>query len=455
MSAVLRVWWTFFTASPMQRWCGAIGCTLLALGCTLLALGFGARPLTEDAPTPALWAFVGFAGFATFTAVPTVVMTGGLLRALSAPSSHRLYPRLRLRLLTSVALLVATLMAVLLAVIAANPNVFRAFSLSSAAVAILAASTATIITLFIVTRHWSLTWLIFALFMAVPFWVNTGGPDRVRATGFSMTAVVGVLTAAAWIVFVAAYLRAARIEPMRLVAAGGKLRDGAAGTPLHLSRASAGRSLLGGRLDRPLPQALAMAVGIGVAVALTTALFRLLPGARPPPTPLPNFVWPALATFAMGAAGERAVRQSRLLWLHTAGARRETLRVTEAFLARLYLFVVVVVLTLAALAPFLWSTTPLVIALLVAASASAALCAAYLVLFALGGVLISIVGFVSLMLAQLAFLQAFAAPPPVRGALLLIGLQLGAAVVLRFAAIRRWRTVDWLQFKPFREQRVL
>jgi hypothetical protein len=452
MNAVLRVWWTFFTASPMQRWFGAFGCALLALGCTLLALGFGARPLTEDAPTPALWAFVGFVGFVTFTAVPTVVMTGGLLRALSAPSSHRLYPRFRLRLLISVALLVATLVAVLLAVIAASPNVFRVFSLASAAVAILAASTATIVTLFIVTRHWNLAWPIFVLFMAIPFWVNTGGPDRIRAAGFSMTAVVGVLTAATWIVFVAAYLSALRIGPMRLVAAGGKLRDGASNAPLHLSRASAGRSLLAGKLDRPLPQALAMAVGIGVALALATALLRLLPG-RPPPTLLPTFVWPALATFAMGAAGERAVRQSRLLWLHTAGARRETLRVTEGFLARLYLFVVVVVLTLAALAPFLWPTTPLVIALLVATSASAALCAAYLVLFALGGVLISIVGFVALLIAQLAFLPVSAAPA--QGALLLIGLQLGAAVVLRFAAVRRWRAVDWLRFKPFREQRVL
>jgi hypothetical protein len=453
MSAVLRVWWTFFTASPMQRWFGAFGCALLALGCTLLALGFGARPLTEDATTPALWAFVGFAGFATFTAVPTVVMTGGLLRALSAPSSHRLYPRLRLRLLISVALLVATLMAVLLAVVAANPQVFRSFSLSSAAVAILAASTATIITLFIVTRHWNLTWPIFALFMAVPFWVNSGGPDRIRATGFSMTAVVGVLTAAAWIVFAAAYLRAARIEPMRLVAAGGKLRDGAAGTPLQLSRGSACRSLLGGKLDRPLPQALLTAFGIGVAIALGAALLRLLPGAQVRQAPLLNFIWPALATFAIGALGERAVRQSRLLWLHTAGARRDTLRVTEAFLARLYLFVIVVVLTVAALAPFLWHTTPLVIVLLVATSASAALCAAYLVLFALGGVLISIGGFVSLLLAQVTFLQVFGAP--VLGALLLIGLQLGAAIVLRFAAIWRWHTVDWLKFRPFREQRVL
>jgi hypothetical protein len=448
MSAVLRVCWTFFTASPMQRWFGASGCTLLVLG-------FGATLLSTDRSVSTLWVFVGFLGFVTFTVVPTVVMTGGLLRALSAPSSHRLFPRLRLRLLISVALLVATLMAVPLAVVAAQPDVFRAFSLWNAAVAILAASTTTIITLFIVTRHWSLTWPIFALFMAVPFWVNAGGPDRVRAAGFSMTAVVGVLTAAAWIVFAAVYLRAARIEPMRFVAPGGKLRDGEANARLHLSRASAGRSLLGAKLDRPLPRALLMAAGVGVAIALGAALLRLLPGARVRQAPLLNFIWPALATFGIGAVGERAVRQSRLLWLHTAGTRRQTLRVTEGYLARLYLFLVVVVLTVAALAPFLWHTTPLVIVLLVAASASAALCAAYLVLFALGGVLISIVGFVSLLLAQLTFLQVFGAPAPVLGALLLIGVQLGAAVVLRFAAIRRWRTVDWLKFRPFREQRVL
>jgi len=446
MNAVLRVWWTFFTASPMQRWFGAFGCTLLVLG-------FGAALLAAERPVSTLWVFIGFAGFATFTAVPTVVMTGGLLRALSAPSSHRLYPRLRLRLLTSVALLVATLVAVLVAFVAANPHVFRSFSLSSAAVAVLATSTTTIVTLFIVTRHWNLIWPIFALLTAVPAWVNTGGPDWVRAAGFSMTAVVSVLTAAMWIVFATAYLRSARIEPMRLVAPGGKLRAGADNARPPLSRASAGRSLLRGRLDRPLPQVLLMAFGVGVAVALGAAVLRLLPGARVRQTPVLNFIWPVLATFAIGALGERAVRQSRLLWLHTAGARRETLRVTEGFLARIYLFVVVVVLTVAALAPFLWHTAPLAIVLLVAASASAALCAAYLVLFALGGVLISIVGFVSLLLAQVTFLQVFGAP--VLGALLLIGLQLGAAIVLRFAAIRRWHTVDWLKFRPFREQRVL
>jgi hypothetical protein len=444
MSAVLRVWWTFFTAAPMQRWLGAFGVALLLLG-------VAGASLTETQRTSEALAFIGFAGFATFAGYPTIIMTGGLLRALSAPSSHRLYPHLRARLLASVALVVATVVAILLAIVAARPDVFKAFTPGNAAVVVLAVSTATICALFIVTRHWQAAWPVVAGCLAVSFWADGGGPDRVREAGFSMTAVVGALTAMAWIVFAVVYLRAQRIEPIRAMAPGGELRDGAIDAGARLSRAAAGRSVLGAARDRPLAQGLLAAASIGVAAAVGIALLPFLLNGRPagpPPPPL----WPCFAMFGMGVSAERAVRQSRLLWLHAGGGRRETRRMVEGFLARHWLRVVVIVLAFVAVAPLLWPVAPSEVALLAAASVSAALCAGYVVLFALGSAFVSIAGFVTLLLAQFAFLYGFA---PTFGALALTALQLAAAAALRLAALRRWRTVDWLKLRPVREQRLL
>ncbi len=448
MSAVLRVWWTFFTAVPLQRWLGAFGCMLFLLG-------LGGALLTERQSTAITELGLGFVGFGIFALFPAVVVAGGLLRALSAPLSHQLYPYLRVRLLLAVILLVAAISGILVTFIATQPVAFRAVALSSAAVAILSAVTATIFALFICTSGRKVSLLIFVFFMAIPYWVNGGGADVLRAAGFSVTAVVAVLTVLAWVAFVAGYLRVARIKPMSLWVPGGKLRDADTDVRPPLSRASAARSLLGGKLERPWRQALPAAVSFGAAIVLIISLMRFLPGSRTPTPPLLTFIWPTAAMFGMSAFSERAIRQSRLLWLHTGGGRRETLRVTEAFLARLYLVVAIVILTAATLTPLFWPTTLREMVLLVAASLSAALCAVYVVLFARGSTPISIVGFVTLLAAQVILIGLPKPEASLPGVATLTALQLGAAVALRVAAFRRWRSVDWLRLRPVRDQRVV
>jgi hypothetical protein len=447
MSAVLRVWWTFFTAVPLQRWLGAFGCVLLLLG-------LGGGLLAADRSDVAVPIVMGFIGFAVFALFPAVFVTGALWRALAAPLQHQLYPYLRVRLLLAVILVVATLTASPLAFVAANEGP-RAVALSSAAVAVTGLSTAVIFAVFIVTRYPRLLWLGLGLagFITISPWLKGGGADSLRAAGFSATAVVGVLTLAAWAAFLVAYFRVARIKPMRLLAAGGGALDDTTAAP-PLSRASASRSLLGGRLERPLStRALLGAIGLGAILALVTTLLWRLPGTRTPP--VVNFLWPWFAMFVTGPPAERAIRASRLLWLHTGGARRETLRIVEGFLGRFYLFTATAVATIAVLVPFLWSATVGEAVLLAATSLSAALCAIYVVLFARGSAPISVAGFVALLLVQLILLAPFKIEMTLPGAAALTLLQLAAAGVLRAAAIRRWRSVDWLRLRPVRDQRIL
>jgi hypothetical protein len=442
MSAVLRVWWTFFTAVPLQRWLGAFGCVLLLLG-----LGGGLLSANRsDFAVPIVMGFIGFAVFALF---PAVFVTGALWRALAAPLQHQLYPYLRVRLLLAVILVVATLTALPLAFVAANEGP-RAVA---AAAAVTGLSTAVIFAVFIVTRHPRLIWLGLAGFITIPPWLKGGGADSLRAAGFSATAVVGVLTLTAWAAFLVAYFRVARIKPMRVLAAGGGALDAATAAP-PLSRAAASRSLLGGRLERRLStRALLGAIGLGAILALVTTLLWRLPGTRTPP--VVNFLWPWFAMFVTGPPAERAIRASRLLWLHTGGARRETLRIVEGFLGRFYLFTATTVATIAVLVPFLWSATVGEAVLLAATSLSAALCAIYVVLFARGSAAISVAGFVALLLVQLILLAPFKIEMTLPGAAALTVLQLAAAGVLRAAAIRRWRSVDWLRLRPVRDQRIL
>jgi hypothetical protein len=448
MSAVLRVWWMFFTAVPLQRWLGAFGCLLLLLGL--------AGALLTERPSTATAAFgLGFVGFGIFALFPAVVMTGALLRSLSAPLSHQLYPHLRIRLLLAVIMLIASVTGLIVAFVATHAAAFPAVTSAGTAVAVIGVSTATIVAIFIVSGHWRMSWLVFGLLVAGTFWLKGGGPELIRAAGFSVTAAFGALTAAVWVGFVAGYLRVARIKPTSLPPPGHVLPEEKSDMRRPLSRAAAARSLLGGTLPRPLPRAVLAAIGFGAALMLLLTLMRFLPGSRTPTPPLLTFIWPMAAMFGVGPFAERAIRQSRLLWLHTGGGRRETLRVTEAFLGRFYLVAAVVIVTAAALAPVFWPTTLREIVLLLAASLSSALCAAYVVLFARGSALISVVGFLTLLAAQVTLIGLPRPTASVLGVATLTALQLGAAAALRFAAIRRWRKVDWLTVRPARTQRLM
>ena len=100
MTAVLRVWWTLFTALPLQRvlaWIGAVWCGLLMLGALVTGeVGF---------------LILGVVGLLVLIVFPSVFASAAVFRALSAPRANRFLPHFRVRMLVGVALLMATVLA--------------------------------------------------------------------------------------------------------------------------------------------------------------------------------------------------------------------------------------------------------------------------------------------------------------------------------------------------------
>ncbi|HEX7236834.1 MAG TPA: hypothetical protein VF405_07730, partial [Gammaproteobacteria bacterium] len=87
MNAALRVWWTFFTALPLQRWLGGIGAVLAGL---LALLG-----LVLEQP---LWV-AGLVLFFVLAVFPTMLASAAVFRALSSPRANQLLPHFRGRML--------------------------------------------------------------------------------------------------------------------------------------------------------------------------------------------------------------------------------------------------------------------------------------------------------------------------------------------------------------------
>jgi len=100
MNAVLRVWWTLFTALPLQRLLGGMG----AVWCGALVLGW---LVTGD---KAFW-IVGVIGLFVLAIFPAVFASAAVFRALSAPRANQLLPRFRARMLVAVTLFMVAVLA--------------------------------------------------------------------------------------------------------------------------------------------------------------------------------------------------------------------------------------------------------------------------------------------------------------------------------------------------------
>ena len=99
MRAVLRVWWTLFTAVPLQRnfaWVGGILFGLAAVVGLFLREWF--------------WLPLGYTAFVVFAAFPALFTAPALFRSLSAPRMFQLLPHLRLRMLIAVSLVLCALL---------------------------------------------------------------------------------------------------------------------------------------------------------------------------------------------------------------------------------------------------------------------------------------------------------------------------------------------------------
>ena len=453
MKAVLRIFWTLFTAFPIQRGFGVAGLIVLAIG-SFVAL---ANALADSK------AFFGFSisllGFA-LVVVPAGFAAGATLRALSVPSTHALLPRFRVRVLLAVALFVGSIALAWYGLAMAFEAAGRPIGGEVGVVYAVGALTAVVLSLFVITSNPNWSWLSLPAMFAFTQWMEVDGPRRLAAAGYSLSWIVSIASAGAWLVFAIWYLRGPRVRPVLLLAPERGWSEmywrqairPAKYWPAELTRNRAMSTLLGGRLQRTFPQQLLIAASVGVILCLLAPLLRYLPGQRPTTPPFTGFLYAFYATLFVAFGANLIVRQSRHAWLRVPGSRVQVFRLIERMIARLYARVVACITAL--LVASLWVLdTPLNEAAWgFALMSSAALYSACLGLAAVRTVWLIAAGLIAAFPMQVGVLAVISQPQPPGVAQLTaaVALQLVGAGFFRALAERRWRSIDWLKFRPLR-----
>jgi hypothetical protein len=459
MKAVLRVYWTLFTAFRIQRGFGVAGLIVLAIGAFVTLANalansqavFGSR--------------IGLLGL-TLVVVPTALAAGASLRALSAPSTHALLPRFRVRVLLAVALFVGSIGLLWYAsavglVWLGGDDVLEGGLAGAAVAAVYAVGMLTAIVLFMLvfTAQPNWGWLLLPSMLVGGNWLDAGGPQRLAAAGVSLPWIVGLASLTAWSAFAVWYLRARRIRPVLLIT------DTHGWTevwrrradrrqkrwPADLTRRSAiGILLWSGRVQPVLPRQLLNAAALGAFLCLVAPLLQYLPSQTQAPPPFTTFVWPFYAMLFTLFAAHFIVRQSRRAWLRVGGSRVRVLRTVEWEMARLYLRAITCITALVLASLWVLETPPTEAAWGFALMASAVLYAACLGLASVGRAWPFLLGLFGMLVVQAVLLGLEQKPPspPQPGALL--GVQLAAAIVLRALAEFRWRNIDWLKLRVMR-----
>jgi hypothetical protein len=467
MKAVLRVCWTLFTAFRVQRWFGVAGLVVLAIGFFIGIVGlFNRSDATLGFP-------LGLYGCFALVVIPTAFLAGATLRALSVPSAHALLPRFRVRILLALALFVASVglpvYGVGLALELFGGPRTEVAAMYVAAAYVVGGLTAVVLFGFVVTGNPNWMWLMLPGMFAFSQWMDVGGPQRLVAAGFSFPGVVAAASAAAWLSFAIWYLRVGRIRPVLLIAPERGWSEmwwrrsvirPAKRWPAELTRERAIGTLLTGRLQPTFPRQLLIAAGVGVALCFIAPLLRYLPGDPgdlPKTPPLTTFVFPFYATLFVAFGSNLVVRQSRHLWLRVPGSRIQVFRVIERRMARLYARVVTCIAAFVLASLWLFETPLDEAAWGFALMSSAALYSACMALAAVRTVWLVAGGMVFIFAVQMVVLMVLAQqpgppvdPPGVTQLAATVGIQLAGAALFRGLAELRWRSIDWLKFRPLR-----
>jgi hypothetical protein len=466
MKAVLRVYWILFTAFPVQCWLGIAGLIVLAIGLAVGVVGL----LTRSDAT--LGFPLGLIGFFVLVVIPMAFAAGATLRALSVPSAHALLPRFRARVLLAIALLIASValplygVAIVVELTGAGVAAGEHFP-RSIAVYVVGGLTVVVLGVFVITTNPNWMWLGLPGMFAFSRWMEVGGPSRLAAAGFSLPWIVGAASAGAWLVFAIWYLRVQRIRPVLLIAPERGWSEmywrqavrPAKHWPAELTRERAIGTLLGGRLQRTFPQQLLVAAGVGVLLCLVAPLLiRYLPGSQQSMTaPFTSFLGPFYATLFMAFGASLIVRQSRHVWLRVPGSRIQVFRLIERAMARLYARVVTCITALLLASLWVFDTPLSEAAWGFVLMSSAALYSACVGLAAVRTVWLVAGGMLAAFAVQLVGLMVVGQepgppvdPPSVTQLVAVVGIQLAGAGLFRALAELRWRSIDWLKFRPLR-----
>lgn len=424
MKAVLRVWWTLFTAVRLQRVLCVIGGALFALGLV--------GSLLSSGPTPFA---IGFLAFVALAGTPALFAAPALFRSLSAARMYQLLPYFRLRMLLAVSLLIGALLAVAFVFVVAE-SLESGLPLSAIGYP-LAFFVATFVLLFLTfgDSRWSVLLMLALLLVGVG--INEPAMWAVLPASAWLAAALG-----AWVIFAAWYLRVRRVRGVLPMP---ESRSGVDATR-PVSRTVAIRALLAPKMPRAADQ---ISLGNAPFLLLTLVMTFLLAFS------LTSFVAPLMLMVLSAQPSAIIVRQSRLLWLRIPGARDAVRGQVERTLWRnLTIGCGWLVVAAAIAASPLMGYGAAEVALGSALAAGAAIYATYVALAAVPGISTYLWGFGSMALLQIGLLvfsgvfsDVFSAHA-LTAAAVVVAVELAAAALLRALAVRRWRTVDWLRFKP-------
>lgn len=436
MRAVLRLWWTFFTAVPLQIVLFVVGCALFGLPVVIALI------MREP-----IWLAFGYGAFVVLAAFPALFTTPALFRSLSAPRMYQLLPHFRLRMLIAVSLLLCTLLVLSAGFLLGSVLVGeRAFPFVAVGVAA-AFLVGIFLLLFLAFGDWRwsiLMPLALAALVLMPKWSPA-------TAGFFAAVPAWALPAAAlgaWAIFAAWYLRVRQVRPIMLMPQPGAvavdatrpvpravaIRTLLASNPLRTAAQTAGFRITGFRLGALGPPLNLLVGAIGVAM-LFPQLYSFI------------VFWPLVFMLFLGERSGAIVRQSRLLWLQIPGSRDAVRNEIEKALWRnLGLGATFLVVLAAISASPLVGTSPARALLVLAMTASAAIYATYVAMAAVPSAATYLWGFVPMALLQVVLL---ARPEPSLAAIAVVtAAELAGAAFLRPLAIRRWRTIDWLRLRP-------
>jgi hypothetical protein len=460
MKAVLRVYWTLFTAFRTQRALSVAGLIVLAIG------SFVALVNTLADSEAVFGSRIGLLGFG-LVVVPTALNAGGTLRALSAPNAYVLLPNFRARVLSAVALFVGSIGLLWYVgatgfVLLGGDDVVEGGVAGAAVTTVYAVGVLTSLVLFafVITAQPNWMWVLVPAMLVGGSWLDAGGPQRLAAAGVSLPWIVGLASLTAWSAFAIWYLRARRIRPVLL------MTDTHGWTemwrsradrqqrrwPADLARGSAmGILLWSGRVQPVLPRQLLNAAVVGAFLCFAAPLLQYLPGNQTRATPpFTSFPWPFYAMLFTLFAAHLIVRQSRRAWLRVGGSRVRVLRTVEWEMARFYLRAGTCITALVLASLFVFETPLTEAAWGIALMASAVLYSGCLGLASVRTAWPMLFGLFGMFVVQAVLLGLEQNPssPPQPGALL--GVQLAAAGVLRALAELRWRSIDWCKLRIMR-----
>jgi hypothetical protein len=431
MRAALRLWWTFFTAVPLQT-------VLVVVGCAL----FGLLVVVALLMSEPIWLAFGYLAFVILAASPALFTSPALFRSLSAPRTYQLLPHFRLRVLIAVSLLLCTLL-VFSAGLVIGPTLLaeRAFPFFELGVAA-AFIVAMFLLLFLAFGDWRWAVLVPLSLVAV---VNLRRWSPATAD-FLAALPAWVLPAAAlgaWVTFAVWYLRVRQVRPVMLMP---QQRAASVDAARPVPRTVAIRTLLVANARVPSLRGMSFRTTPLRFFALVLTLAGLTLGLRF--FSLTSTFWPLAFMLFFGERSAAIVRQSRLLWLNIPGSRDAVRSEIEKVLWRNLGFGAALLVVVAAIA-----ASPLVGAgaaralLGLAVTAGAALYGTYVAMAAVPSVVATyLCGFAPVVLLQVVLLAR--AEPSLTAVAVVTGVELAGAVLVRALAIRRWRTLDWLRMRP-------